>query len=159
MLLLVVLSVAVKFRLPRLRGKSMGHAPLAGCQWGASMAQKGVMPNSTANPSEHSRIWLREKPVSDPSLFQRCETELIRTAKRHGTYEGVDVEWVQPVSPSSSAESRSLSSTANGNMERGNHHGCSPIWEKVASRMLHGGRIVSEANAQGNAWDTLTETR
>lgn len=44
-------------------------------------------------------------------------------------------------------------------MERSNHHTGSQEIEKVASCMSYDGRIVSEANALGNAKDMLTETR
>jgi hypothetical protein len=151
--------VVVKFHLPRLRGNSVDHAPAAGDRRGASMVQKGVRRNPTVDPSEHSRTWLREEPASDPSLFRTCETGLTRTAKRHGPHGTARTEWASPVTSPASAESRSLNPASNGDAERGNHRGRAPFGEQVASRKPHGGRIVPEADARGNARDMLTGTR
>lgn len=48
------------------------------------------------------------------------------------------------------------------NVKRSSRNGVTAVWlsqEQAASRKPHGGRIVSEANAWGNAQDRLTETR
>src|ERR1044071_1517513 len=72
------ITVLVKFQPPRYWGESMSHISGLGKPWDASMGQKAVTSNPGKNSVEHSRIWLRKEPVSDPSLFRTCEIGLIR---------------------------------------------------------------------------------
>jgi hypothetical protein len=52
------------------------------------MGQKAVTSSPRKNPAEHSRIWLRKEPASDPSLFRTCETGLLRMDQKVRDYEG-----------------------------------------------------------------------
>lgn len=58
-----------------------------------------------------------------------------------------------------SAKSRNLTPAANEVTERSNHHRALINNEKEIILKPYDGRIVSEANAQSNVWDTQTETR
>lgn len=148
-----------KFQLPRYRGNSMAHTLGGGISQGASMGQTAVTSNLMGNPAKHSWTWLREKPVSDSSLCRTSEIRLIRLNQKvrstgRGNDERVCLDYLPlPV------KSRNLHPAQNDNAERSNHHMYSLAIEQVASRKSYDGRIVSEANAWGNAQDRLTEAR
>lgn len=149
----------VRFHLPWHWGNSMAHTWERGNLQGASMGQKGVTLNPRENPPEHSLIRLREKPVSDLSLCRTCETGLIRMNQKVWDAWRIGAERVRFICLQSPAESRNLRQAQNGITERSNDPGCSRETEQVASRRPQGCGVTSEAKAQGNAWDTLTEVR
>lgn len=149
-------SVAVKFRLPRHRGKSVAHIQTLGKVLDASMCQKGVTLNLVANPPKQSWIRLRKKPVLNCRHERMFETSWYEQMRRNkglsrvmdslmflslrrkaGTYVQRETDPWNGVTTASVLEKI----------------------EKVASRKPCNGGIVQEAKAFGNARDMQTWTR
>lgn len=92
-----MISVLVRFQLPRYWGNSVSHTLEGGIFQGASMGQKAVTSNPRRNPAEQSRIWLREKPVFDPSLSRNMRNGLLRMNQKVRDYEGSVLKGSDPI--------------------------------------------------------------